>query len=149
MKTILEEIKRDLDQARKDKDSKLLTILSTLYGESCRKNKVPADDEVIATIKRNIKNIDEFVSAIKGNVKWEDRLKNLEFEKKVLNDYLPKQMTEEELRNSIEEIVKSENITLSKKNIGSVMLGLKEKYGGTGKFCSKLASDIAREILNN
>ena len=145
--TLLDQIKADLNQARKAKNGAVSNLLSTLYAETIMIGKnngdrVTTEEETVAKIKAFIKNINETLKTIpEGNEKRND-YKN---EKYILEKYLPVQLSEEELNKIIKEI--SSNYEKSIKSMGKVMGDLKDKY--SGKFDGKLASNLVKKILND
>lgn len=141
---LLNDIQEKLNQARKEKNSKLITILTTLFGEAqmVGKNKgntITSDEDVIKIIKKFNNNIEETISLISDLQKKEDLL----FEKEVISQFLPKQLSKEELEKEIDLILSAKDKNLGKKLIGIVNQELKIKFNGS--FNSK---DV-QEILNN
>jgi hypothetical protein len=140
--SLLQKIKFDQQDLRRQKitrkyDPQLdqkIALLTTLYAEAARTGnddgkRESTDDEVIATIKKFLKNANETIR-IKHSIR-------LEYEIDTLSGYLPRQMTEERIR----EVVVKLNAT----NIGQVMQHFKADYGG--RYDGGVVSRIAREIL--
>lgn len=67
-------------------------------------------------------------------------------EKVILDEYLPKMMSNEELKSAIDEIVKEVNAS-NMKDMGKVMKELSNKY--SGQYDGKTASMIIKEILSS
>ena len=137
--SIISDIRTASVEARKNRSeqaSLLVTLLSeaTMVGKNA--NRETTDDEAIAVIKKFIKNNSDTMSVITDELVHQ----SLEAEIKVLEQFLPKQLTREELCEVIEEIVAS----LEKPNMGSIMKLLKDGYGGTydGGMASKLVKDM-------
>lgn len=143
--SLLQTIKSDQLQARKNKDAIRASILTTLYSEAAmvgknNGNRESSDAEVVATIKKFLKNIEETLSAVSSS----DAVSMLHEEREVLSTYLPKQMTEDELRSTLITIADGlEN--RSPKSMGVLMKALKEQHEGL--YDGKTASILAREIL--
>ena len=143
--TILETIKEDSLKARKEKDSTKASLLTTLYSEALmvgknKRNDVPTDEETKATIKKFIKNATEVkeVSIAKGFGIEETKARN---EISILEAYLPKGLSEEELCLNIARIIEVDKIN----NLGLIMKTLKEKYNGL--YDGKRATEIVKEML--
>ena len=137
--SIISDIRTASVEARKNRSeqaSLLVTLLSeaTMVGKNA--NRETTDDEAIAVIKKFIKTNSDTMSVITDELVHQ----SLEAEIKVLEQFLPKQLTREELCEVIEEIVAS----LEKPNMGSIMKLLKDGYGGTydGGMASKLVKDM-------
>lgn len=113
-------------------------LLGTLIAESSKKDKEPSDKIVIDTIKKFIDNA-TFVIKAKPNSKESFRS---EKEIEILSHYLPKQLTEEEIR-FIFLTIKNENS--NNINIGMFMKTIKEFHEGC--YDGKLASEIAKEFI--
>lgn len=152
--SLLENIKNDQVEARKNlykdngetKESKQIksSLLTTLYSEAAvigknNGNRETTDSEVQQVIKKFIKNIDEFLV-------HRPKATELLLQKQVLQSYLPKQLTEEELQQAVDEIVGNIEQT-GPKAIGAVMKQLKMKYDG--QFDGKTASTIVKNTLEN
>lgn len=136
---LLNEIKQQQLAARKARDKLKTALLTTLIGEieavGKAKNRQTTEDEAVAVVKKMLKN-----NAITIEAYGEDAPQTVLEEKFILESYLPKQMTEERLREVIEDFVK----TAKGANIGQVMQYL--KHGYSGKYDAKIASKIAREV---
>jgi uncharacterized protein YqeY len=141
--SLLIQIKKDQLQSRKDRDiirsSLLTTLIGTLDLVSKNVGHDVTDNEVIAEIKKFIKNVEEVIkhgTAI--------TLVHAIRERALLEAYLPKQMTEEELRHAIGLLVVELNVTDSK-GMGKIMGALKSRFEGT--YDGALASKIVKEAL--
>jgi len=136
---LLEQIKNDILMARKNKDSRLTTFLSTLYAESEKVgkdsgNRLSTDEEVIKTIKKFVKGCEETLKVSTEN-------SQAKFELQILNEYLPKSASKEELEFFIKEKVQ-EGI----KTFPLLIKATKEKFGTS--FDGGLTSGIIKEQLN-
>ncbi|MDR3502995.1 MAG: GatB/YqeY domain-containing protein [Legionella sp.] len=131
--TLLERIKADSVFARKARNPISSALLTTLYSEASmvgknNGNRLSTDEEVVAVVKKFIKNTEEILSIRPSKVA------NIEIG--ILKEYVPTQLTESELR-SIIQIVKDDG-----GNISAVMKYLKQDYAG--RYDSKLASQLAK-----
>lgn len=138
---LLNTIKSDLFRLRKRADDKLaISLLTTLYSEAANiglndGKRESTDAEVIAMIKKFISNLDQCVTAAN---KLRINTDNQKQEIKILEAYLPKQLTETELRSIIKPLVDAGE------NKGVIMRALKENYGG--QYDGKLAASIVDTI---
>lgn len=140
--TLLEQIKTDQLQARIAADKAKASILTTLIGEAEMVgkndgNRDTTDQEVIATIKKFIKNIDETI-AVAGSTE------TLVAEKDALQVYLPRQLTEPELRVTIGNIIVTQGLS-GAKAMGQLMSELKKNHAGS--YDGALASRLVKELL--
>lgn len=119
---LLKKIKADQLTARIAKDSIKTALLTTLIGdaEMVGKNagRETTDDEVVAVIKKFLKNNLEFQKHVTND--------DLTTEQAILESYLPKQLTTGEL---IEIITNNFGDELKSKK-GAIMKFLKENYAG-------------------
>ena len=76
----------------------------------------------------------------------EDLIEQMNQEIKILNEYLPKQLTEEELTQKMQEIITELGAT-SIKDIGAVVKKAKETIGAAAN--GKAINEVAKKILNN
>lgn len=126
--TLQEKINADLKSAMLSRNEFQRGILRVLIGELNRVDKIVPDDKVQSIIKKLIEN-----AKLVGNT----------FEADFLEQYLPQQLSETDLRNEITNVVKANGYSV--KEMGKVMSFLKESF--TGQYDGKLASAIAKEIL--
>jgi uncharacterized protein YqeY len=126
--------------ARANKECKVeFTILTLLVGELetslKREDKAvteATDEAVVAVIKKLIKSNNEVIG-LYGEVGSAKFIR----ENKVLSDYLPKQMTEEELTAALQNTLFS--------SVGEAIKSLSESF--PGKFDKAVASKIAKSLL--
>ena len=132
--TLIEEIKQKQIAARKAGSAEA-SLLTTLLGEAAMVGKnagrETTDQEVIAVVKKFIKNIDETVSALSS--RGQDAASFLA-ERSVLERFLPLQLTELALV----------NIAQNHKSMPEFMKFLKENHAG--QYDGKLASIVAKNI---
>lgn len=141
--TLLATIKSAQLTARKNRDIIATALLTTLIGEASMPgkndgNRESTDQEVVAVIKKFIKNANE-VLKVSDNETSRTELS-------ILESFLPKQLSEEELRSSIQSIVSvTEAVNGSKPKMGDVMKALKQKHDG--QYDGGLASKLIKELL--
>ncbi len=139
---ILDEIKKANIQALKDKDTNARTIYGIVSNKAMletikkrEKGEELCDADVIQIIQKTIKELTEEAENYKkvGNATEETNILN---QKEILERYLPKMMSNEEIR----EIIAS----LEDKSIGNVMKHFKTNYAG--KCDMKAVSEIAKQF---
>lgn len=137
---VLEKIKNDQLQARKNKDSFKASILTTLIGEivSIGKNagnRETNEEETLKLISKFKKGVQDTLALIKtGDI---TRYKT---EIEIYDVYLPNLMTNDELKEVIRKIISEGSI-----NMGDIMKELKANYAGL--YDGKIASSIIKEVL--
>jgi len=119
------QLKRDhLDARKKETRNEVAAnLLTTLLGEATTEAKnsgheTPSDDQLIATIRKFIKNLDELLSHSPGNF-------TAILERSILERYLPKQLTGDEIKAEIAKFNLSD-----KSAVGLIMKHFKENFFG-------------------
>ena len=145
-------INLDYNEALKAKDkSKISTyrlILSAIKdldiaNRSGPNKKDTDDDDIKKLLKKMIKQRAESIDVYKKNNR-DDLLKIEENEHKILSDYLPKQLSEEETKKICSEVTQKLGAN-SIKDMGKVMGELKKNYSDTLDFSK--AGSLLKEIL--
>jgi uncharacterized protein YqeY len=132
---LIETIRKDMQDAKKGRQTVKANLLSTLYAEiftHSKSGKEMTEEDELKIIRRFIKNIDETLSL---DIK-EDAKNKLSDEKKILESYLPQQLSKEE----IEKIVAQQ--VSQGKTIKDIMPFFKENYGG--RYDGKTVSEIIK-----
>ncbi|MFH1282688.1 MAG: GatB/YqeY domain-containing protein [bacterium] len=145
--SLLEQINGDLKTALKARDKVKTGTIRFLLADI--KNRVIAskkdldDGQVIDVITSQIKKAKESIEEFsKGN--REDLVKKIEEEIKILQQYLPPQLSKEELTKIISDVVVKVNAS-SPKDMGKVMGALIPLV--KGKADNRLVSEIVKERL--
>ena len=102
------------------------------------------DEDILTIISKQLKekksSIEDFK---KGN--REDLVKQTEDEMEILLEYLPKQLSQEDLKEIVKDAIDKENIS-SMKDIGKLMKAVMPQV--KGKADGNAVNKIARELLN-
>jgi len=145
-------INLDYNEALKAKDKSRIStyrlILSAIKdldisNRSGPNKKDTDDDDIKKLLKKMIKQRAESIDVYKKNNR-EDLLKIEESEHKILSDYLPKQLSEEETKRICSEVAQKLGAN-SIKDMGKVMGELKKNYSDTLDFSK--AGLLLKEIL--
>lgn len=140
---LIERIKADLLVARKARSTVAANSLTALVGEAVMVgknagNRESTDEEVIATVRKFLKNLEE----TKRNLVTHNKDTSVcEEEIAIISKYLPQQMSADELKTAIAAIVAE----TAGANMGVIMKVLKEKYAGL--YDGKLASEVVKQVL--
>jgi uncharacterized protein YqeY len=139
MSELLKTIKADFLAARKAREASTASFLSGLVGTieqefAGRATGDATDEKVIAVIKQFLKK-NEALLAIENLP--QNAIDMVEFETRIIEKYLPVQMTEDKIREVFTELDAS--------NLGLMMKHLKENFAGL--YDGALASKVAREFL--
>lgn len=144
MKTRLQQ---DMKEALKNHDKiRLQTIrmvLAAIKNAEIEKMHPLSDEEVAAVIQREIKMRREALEQFNRGGR-EDLVRQTEEEIRILEDYLPKQLDDEELKQIIRETI-AEVGAQSAKEMGKVMAALMPKI--RGRADGKKANSLVKELL--
>ena len=139
---LLTQIKKDRMLAKKNGNEKTYESLTTLFSEIQRMDKEDQekDDMVQKVIVKSVKSLKEMIEATGSG-----DTSPFEEEIKILSEYLPKQMDENELKALIETLVKEEGAE-SPRDMGKIMKRLSTDY--KGQYDGKAASQLVKEALS-
>jgi uncharacterized protein YqeY len=138
---LVDELKKAQMEALKQKDTLTRSVLQIVTGkaklveiEKRTKNESLTDDDVILVINKVIKELEEEILAFKNAGRLE-KVEELTKQKDILAKYLPAQLTEDEIKDIINQ--------LDDKSMPSIMKHFKQNY--LGKCDMKLVNKIANE----
>ena len=145
--TLSERINNDLKEAMKSKDSFRLSVIRMVKGAMQLAKPNPreelTDDDVITVISKQIKmrndSIKEFEAAGRSDL-VEQNKKEIE----ILNTYMPKQLSEEELTEIIDKVFEEVKPT-SQKDMGLIMNNISPLV--KGKADMSLVNKLVKERL--
>ena len=145
---LVEKLKKDMIEAMKNKDKEKLTVIrmvkAALDKERIDKKAEVNDDLLIDVVNKQVKmrndSLEEFKKANRA-----DLIKQTEEELEILKDYLPEQLSEEEVIAIIEEVINEVNAETIK-DMGKVMKEVTPKV--KGKTDMKFVSEIIKSKLN-
>lgn len=116
-------------------------VLSVCQYEAMEKKVEELEDEaIVQVLQRELKKRKEEID-FATQAKREDLLEKLALEVRTISEFLPEQLSADQLRVEISTILSAPTAT---KNVGLVMKTLKEKY--SGRYDPKLASDIVKQM---
>jgi len=128
---MFEKITKDLTEAMKAKDTFRTSVLrmlkSALKNEEINKKSPLTDDEVLAIIKKQVKTRKDSMNEYASYNRM-DLVDSLQKEIDILNEYLPEELSDEELEKIVKETitkVKAESI----KQMGMVIKTISSEYG--------------------
>lgn len=144
---LLQEILADIKAAMKAHDSVTLEVLRTLHSDiknvAINAKKDVTDDIVLDVLAKSIKQRNESIEMLRKG----GREENAQEEEKTLavyQKYLPKQLSEDEVKALIEEI-KAQVGAQDPKDMGKIMKELTPKT--KGRFDGRRVSDLVKEAL--
>lgn len=147
---MLDKINEDLKSAMKEKDAFRLSVLrmlkSALQLEKISKKHELDDNEVSSVLKKQVKLRKDSMDEYKKYNKM-DEVEKLEKEITILSSYLPEEMSEEEVKTLVNNVI-AEVKPSSMKDMGMVMKKMNEVLEGKNADMS-LVSKLVKEYLNN
>ena len=151
--SLLEKIKSDQLQARKNREQLKSVLLTTVIGEASAigkndGNRETTDQEVTAVIQKFLKGINEtHAYLIKANdPDLEAALTTVKNEKEILEGYLPTQLTVEQLTGIIGAQLHTGTLVKGPTLKGTAMKYLKETFAGQydGKVAAQAIDDVMK-----
>ena len=144
-----EKLLEDLKESMKEKNVIRKNVVqmvraAILQIEKDKKIEV-SDSQIVEIIAKEVKTRKDALEDYQKSGR-EDLIEQMNQEIKILNEYLPKQLTEEELTQKMQEIITELGAT-SIKDIGAVMKKAKETIGAAAN--GKAINEVAKKILNN
>ena len=147
--TLLEKLNSDMINYMKNKDSFSLGVIRMVKGavqlEKINKKRDLTDEEVIAVISKQIKmrndSIEEFSKAGRNDLVEQNKK-----EVAILNEYMPEQLTDEEVEKIIDEAFAKINPT-SNKEMGLIMKEVSPKLKGRADM-GKVNAIIKEKLAN-
>lgn len=143
-----ERILNDLKDAMKSRDKERLAVIRMLKGsiqmEELNKKHELSDEEVISVVTKEIKSRNDSIKEFEKG-KRDDLIQKTKSEIEILKVYLPKQLSDEEAMQIIDEafaLIKPE----SPKDMGKVMKEVSPKL--KGRYDMGKASAIIKDKLN-
>ena len=146
--TINSELKNSMLSSNKDKTSTLRLILAAIKDReiAAREKKQDIDDAIVMDVlSKMVKQRLESADIYKKNNRLELAAKE-EFEIEVIREFLPKQLTEQEIKEIILKLIEETNSS-SIRDMGNIMGTLKSKYAGQLDFA--LAGKLLKELLSS
>lgn len=142
-----EKLLEDLKAAMKDKNvnrknTVQMVRASILQVEKDKKIELN-DDQILEVIAKEFKKRNDSLADYEKSGR-EDLIAQIKEEMSVLEGYLPKKLSEEELTEKVKEIISEVGAT-SMKEMGLVMKAAKEKLGVTAD--GKMINEIVKKIL--
>ncbi|GEK89056.1 GatB/YqeY domain-containing protein [Alkalibacterium putridalgicola] len=144
----LDQLNQDMKTAMKQKDKETLSTVrmlkSALQTEQINKGEELSEEEELTILarekKQRLESLNEFKAAGR-----DDLVLKLEKELSVVDNYLPEQLSEDEVRTIVQETI-AQTQASSMQDMGKVMGALMPKV--KGKADGSLVSSIVKEELN-
>ena len=134
---LTETIRKDMQEAKKNRETLKANLLSTLYGEMFTQSKSGKEftgEDELKIIRKFMKNADE---TLKFDISPEAAEK-LHAEKKILEAYLPSQLPDDEIEGIVSKMI------TEGKTVKEIMPFFKENY--SGRYDGRKVSDAVKKI---
>lgn len=142
-----EKLLEDLKECMKNKDvirkNTIQMVRAAILQVEKDKQIVLDDNQIIDIIAKESKRRKDSLSDYEKSGR-EDLISQVKEEIEILSEYLPKQLSEEELEKIVKQIIQDENAT-SMKDMGKVMKAAKEKIGARAD--GKVINEVVKKIL--
>lgn len=143
-----EKILEDYKKAMKDRDSLKVSTVSFLRAQLKnaaidKRQDALSDEEVIRVVKKMVKQRGDSIEQFKAGNR-QDLVEKETKELEILTSYLPQQVPEEKIKETIEEVIKATG-ACGLQDMGKVMKELLPKF--SGRSDNKLVSELVRQRL--
>lgn len=143
-----EQLKEDLKQAMRDKDSDTLNvlrgILSTVKNLALEAKEELSDVEVVSAIKRDVKKLQDALKDFTEAAR-KDLVEKTQAEIDILKGYLPPEMSDEDLEKEVRAALDESGITEAS-DLGKAMGAVMQKLAG--KADGGRIREMVQKILN-
>lgn len=141
---LLEDLKNSMKEKNEIRKNTIQMVRAGILQIEKDKGISVDDDKIIEIIAKEVKGKkDALIDFEKGG--REDLINQTNQEISILNEYLPKQLSKEELKEKIEKII-AEVGAISIKDMGIVMKEAKAKIGAAAD--GRTINEVVRELLN-
>lgn len=145
--SLKEQIDADYKSAMKARDSLKISVLrllrSAIHNTEIDKQRPLTDDEILSVIQSEVRKRRESIEAFQQGGR-QDLMEKEQRELEILESYLPKQLTREELEILIKETIKEVG-AFSVRDMGKVMGALMPKV--RGRADGREVNNLVRQIL--
>jgi len=145
---LIEQLQEDLKRSMKAKDGNRVSVLrflmSSIKNREIEKKDSLDDTEILREIASSAKRRRESMEAFKEGGR-EDLVKKEQAELAILEEYLPKQLSSDEIRGVVLETVAAVGAS-GLSDLGKVMKELMPKFRGMAD--GKLVNEIVRDVLS-
>jgi len=145
LKKLQDEMKAAMKSGDKERLSTIRMLISEIKKVQIDKKKELSDEEIIQILQRYAKQRKESIKQY-TEAGREDLAQKEERELKIVQEFLPQQLSEEEIEKIVEEAI-SETGASSMKDMGKVMKVVMEKV--KGRADGSLVSSIVKKKLGN
>ena len=147
--SLLDRLNDDMKQAMKNKEKEKLSVLrmlkAALQNEAIKLGKSPlSEDEELAVLSRELKQRKDSLREFE-NAGRSDLVEKVKTEIDIVQSYMPKPLTEDELRELIEQTIKEVGAS-SKADMGKVMSAIMPKV--KGKADGSLVNKLVQQQLS-
>ncbi|WP_027725038.1 GatB/YqeY domain-containing protein [Tuberibacillus calidus] len=129
---LLDQLTRDMKEAMKQKDKTRLSVIrmlkASLQNEAIHLNKELSEDEALTVLSRELKQRKDSLQEFK-NAGREDLEEQVKGEIDIIQSYMPKPLSDEELEKLIDEAI-AESGAKTKADMGKVMQRIMPKVKG-------------------
>jgi hypothetical protein len=146
--SLKDQLLSDMKESMKSKDSVRLetirSVISAVKNQEIDTRKDIKEEEILTIVSREVKKRKEAAALYEQGNRPELKDKEIQ-EMEILKAYLPEQVSEEDLRRRIQEVIK-ETGAEGMKDFGKIMKTLVPEF--KGKADNALIKDLANEYLN-
>ncbi len=141
---LLEDLKNSMKEKNEIRKNTIQMVRASILQVEKDNGVTLEDDKIIEIIAKETKKRKDALGDYEKSGR-EDLIKQVNEEISILQEYLPKQLSKEEVTQIVEEVITKTNAT-SIKDMGIVMKNCKEKIGASAD--GKTINEIVKELLS-
>lgn len=141
---LLEDLKNSMKEKNEIRKNAVQMVRAAILQVEKDNGETLEDEKIIQIIAKEVKKRKDSLEDYKKGGR-EDIVEQVEKEIAILSEYLPQQLTKEEITKVVKDIIKEVEAT-SIKDMGKVMKAAKEKMGATAD--GKTINEVVKELLN-
>lgn len=141
---LLEDLKKSMKEKNEIRKNAVQMVRAAILQVEKDNGVTLNDEKIIQIIAKEVKKRKDSLEDYKKGGR-EDIVEQVKNEIEILSEYLPQQLTKEEITQIVKQIIEQEQAT-SIKEMGKVMKAAKEKMGASAD--GKTINEIVKELLN-
>lgn len=140
----------DLKESMKNKEKSRKEVIQLIVGKAkglAKDTLVEVDDShVLSAVNSELKQTKDALFQMRERL-TDDKIKDYEYKIEVIESYLPKQLTKEEIEIEVENAVSELNLKRDIKSMGTIIKHVKSKFGMA--IDGKVLSDVVKQRLTS
>ena len=146
--SFLDTLRKDKMKAMKEKDKVKAGVISLIMSPIAlaekEKKRELTDEEALQFVQKELKQTKDTLEMTPDS--RPELIEEAKRKIEIIENYLPKQLTEDEILSAVKEIMEEKDLTAEKKSMGVIMKEMMSRYAGKtdGKSVSKVVNQLLK-----